>query len=77
MAHVDSSPDIATRTRTSFSTVPQEKTSVEVVNHDVKDSEKGSATAKVFNPTSSFDVYGEEEGAQSMCILKKFACPRF
>lgn len=67
MAHVDSSPEIATRiSRTSSSTVPQEKTSAEVVNHDVKDSEKGSATAKVFNPTNSYDVYGDEQGAESV-----------
>lgn len=63
MAHVDSSPEIATRTRTKSPTVAHEK-NVEVVNHDAKDSEKGSASAKVFNPTASFDVYGEEEGAQ-------------
>ncbi|GJE87015.1 amino acid transporter [Phanerochaete sordida] len=62
MAHVDSSPDIAARTRTKSPTLPHEK-NVEIVSEPVKDAEKGPATTKVFNPTSSFDVYGEEEGA--------------
>jgi hypothetical protein len=36
-----------------------------VANHDVKDPEKSGPSTKVFNPTSSFDVYGDEEEAAS------------
>ena len=42
-----------------------------MVHRDVKDpekSEKSQSSAKVFNPTSSFDVYGDEEGAASTSL---------
>ena len=68
MAHADSSPPVIQRGSHLSHTAVDEKQQA-VVHHESKDPEKsGQTSAKVFDPTSSFDVYGNEEEAASTSL---------
>ena len=60
MSHRDTSPAMSQR-GSDMSHTAYDSRQASVVQHGPKDPEKNPASAKILEPSSSFDVYGDEE----------------